>query len=111
MTVFMLEDDIWYRAWSFGLDSATISWLARQDHGCPKQLVDQHIVLAMKSLSKRRTRSQLKRFIVRRRRAYNHDRAVWLLHERAVLRARDGMRCYTCKHIPPQPGEIMEETE
>lgn len=109
MAVFMTEDDIWYRAASFGLNEEEISLVAVMDQGLLLQIVDRDIVAAFRRLAKRRTRSQLKRLIVRNRRVYNHDLALRLRHERQVRWERGGMRCFMCKHIPPQPGEIMEE--
>lgn len=111
MTVFMQEIDVWDRAWSFGLSEDLIRFLSTQDHGLPKELIDQHIVSAMHSMARRRTRSQMKRLVLRNRRSYNHDLALRLRHERQVLWERDGMRCHSCRYIPPQPGEIMEEME
>lgn len=56
----------------------------------------------------KRTPKQRRRYVIRNRRAYNHDQALVRRHETATLLARDGLRCHGCKHIPPQLGEVME---
>lgn len=109
MAVHMQEIDIWYYAWSFGLNEERISWISQYDAGLPKEIVDRDVVQGMRSMARGRTRSQMKRLVLRRRRSFNHDLAIQLRHEREVRWERGGMRCYLCRGVPPQPGEIMEE--
>ena len=46
---------------------------------------------------------------IRARRAVRRSRNNFRYHVRQVLRPPYyGERCHGCKHIPPQPGEVME---
>jgi hypothetical protein len=105
----MTEDDILYRAWSFGINPADSGILVVLCQGLDKSFFDRDMQVLLQILRKTRTRGQMARYLVRNRRSYNHDLALIRLHERAVIRERSGMRCAGCAHIPPQPGEIMEE--
>jgi hypothetical protein len=107
----MTEDEIFYRARSLGLDTKAAAFLSSQLGGDGKLIVDARIKTMLRGVLSRRTKSHARRYVIRNRRAYNHDRARQFQHERTVLRERDGMRCVLCAHIPPQPGEIMEEMQ
>jgi hypothetical protein len=104
----MTEDEIFYRAWAAGLSTSSASFLATQFHGDPPVFIRHFIKTMFRGVAVHRTRNQMKRYVVRNRRAYNHDQALIARHEREVLRARDGMRCHQCRAVPPQPGEVMD---
>jgi hypothetical protein len=108
MTEKTAEVALFYRAWSSGLSLEHASFLSNMAEYASREHADVFITTMLRGVSLRRTKSQMRRYIIRNRRAYNHDQAIDARHARDALRARDGMRCYGCRHIPPQPGEVMD---
>lgn len=104
------EDERFSLAWSCGVNYEAASWVA----GVTKVAPSSEIVIytawsCLRVFAQKRTKSQMRRFVLRNRRRYNRNLASFRRHERAILRPPfEGVRCYGCKHIPPQPGEIME---
>lgn len=108
----MTEDEIFYQAWATGLDVGTAhflsDWLGNWLSGAEDHLVTYSIRVMVLGKRNHRTRNQMKRYLIRNRRAYHHDQALIARHIRETLRVRDGMRCHCCRTVPPQPGEVMD---
>lgn len=104
----MNEDEIFNRAWSFGLDTKAAWFVAEQFDGDNKSFVDHCIKTMLKGVAEHRSKSQMRRYVIRNRRAYHHDQAIITRHEREIRRCRDGMRCHQCRNVPYAPGEIPD---
>lgn len=113
-----IGDAVFYYAWSCGLDHKRAFDLGAvaefvTDFGNADPAKVRAVVHGRLRLGNgKRTASQTRRYVIRNRRRFSHDQALIRRHESEILRYPFfGLRCGGCKHIPPQPGEIMEEEE
>jgi hypothetical protein len=104
------KDDLYFRARASGLDTRPAQFIAEDDFWVRHpDLAGYAIKIMFTVVAQHRTKSQMRRYVIRNRRSYNVYRASIDAHARGVLRDKEGMRCPECSHIPPQPGEVMEE--
>lgn len=111
-----IGDAVFYYAWSCGLDHRRSFGLGNvadfvTDFGNADPAEVRAVVHERLSMANwKRKPSKTRRYVIRNRRKFFHDQALVRRHEQEVLRPPYfGLRCGGCAHIPPQPGEIMEE--
>jgi hypothetical protein len=103
------RDDLYFRARAAGLDVHAAQFVSDQFWNDRPEFAARCIRTMLLGVAKHRTKYRMKRYIIHNRRSYNAYRASIDAHMRGVQRRGEGMRCPECSHIPPQPGEVMEE--